>query len=111
MVEHIDVFIKEKKGALIILLALLGIGGFIIGLYISPLTESTPMLPDDHPTIVVRNLLQDKFVETDTQEEVFRVSIVWGVAGLDRSNVGLWDPEDLGEPILDEDFTVTPPEN
>jgi len=37
--------------------------------------------------------------------------MTWGVKDLDRSDVGLWDPEDLGELVWDEGFTVSPEEN
>ena len=39
------------------------------------------------------------------------VSIVWGVKSLDRSSVGLWDPEELGELIWNDEFDITPVEN
>ena len=39
------------------------------------------------------------------------MSIVWGVKDLDRSNVGLWDPSELGELIWDDEFDIAPAEN
>ena len=39
------------------------------------------------------------------------VSIVWGIKDLDRSDVGLWDPDELGELVWDDEFDISPPEN
>ena len=39
------------------------------------------------------------------------VKLNWGVAGLDRSSVKLWDPNKLGELIWDEGFAVAPVAN
>ena len=36
---------------------------------------------------------------------------MWGVDGIDQSDVGLWDPEDLGTLIWNDNFTVSPKEN
>ena len=47
----------------------------------------------------------------DEEKENYEVSIVWGVKDLDRSSVSLWNPDEMGELIWDEDFTIEPPEN
>ena len=39
------------------------------------------------------------------------VKLSWGVEGLDREEVDLWDPSKIGELIWDESFTVTPESN
>ena len=69
------------------------------------------MLPADHPFMQVQKILADKFSSTADQKEALRVNIIWGVKDLDRSDVALWDPEDLGRLKWDESFTVTPVEN
>lgn len=57
-------------------------------------------------------MISEKFSVTDDEEkENYEVSIIWGVKDLDRSSVSLWNPEDIGELIWDEDFTIEPPEN
>ena len=66
------------------------------------------MLPDDHPMVKTGKLISDEFVTTTDQSGAFLVSIVWGVKDLDRSEVGLWDPEVLGELVWDDQFDVSP---
>ena len=39
------------------------------------------------------------------------VNLVWGVKDLDRSDVGLWDPDELGELVWDDDFDIAPAVN
>ena len=57
-------------------------------------------------------MISEKFSVTDDEEkENYEVSIVWGVKDLDRSSVSLWNPDEMGELIWDEDFTIEPPEN
>ena len=35
----------------------------------------------------------------------------WGIKDLDRSEVGLWDPANMGKLVLDDSFTVEPVRN
>ena len=69
------------------------------------------MLPTDHPLVLTEKLLAQTFSARASDSAAFMVSIVWGVKGLDRSNVSLWDPNDLGTLEWDETFTIKPPEN
>ena len=69
------------------------------------------MLPEDHPIMVTGKLLSDTFSKTSEQAGAFMVSIVWGVKDLDRSNVGLWDPTELGELVWDDNFDIVPADN
>jgi len=36
------------------------------------------------------------------------VDIFWGVKDIKKDKVGLWDPNDLGEVVLDEAFDLSP---
>lgn len=82
---------------LVVALFFLGIAGIIVASYIGPLTENQAMLPKDHHLMVKSALSSQTFSASSSDKEAFMVSIVWGVKGLDRSDVGLWDPNDLGK--------------
>ena len=82
---------------LVVGLFFLGIAGIIVASYIGPLTENQAMLPKDHHLMVKSALSSQTFSASSSDKEAFMVSIVWGVKGLDRSDVGLWDPNDLGK--------------
>ena len=69
------------------------------------------MLPADHPTLVTANKLQDEFTADASDKDAFIVNIVWGVKGLNRDDVSMWDPESLGELVWDKDFTMEPAAN
>ena len=69
------------------------------------------MLPKDHPLVKTRKLISDQFSTTSSQKDAFVVSMVWGVKDLDRSNVSLWDPNDIGELVWDDEFDIAPVEN
>lgn len=49
-------------------------------------------------------------LETNFDTDIV-VNLNWGVKDLDRSNVGSWEPSEMGEIIWDDDFTVVPAEN
>ena len=69
------------------------------------------MLPADHPTLVTANKLQDEFTADASDKDAFIVNMVWGVKGLNRNDVSMWDPESLGELVWDKDFTMEPVAN
>lgn len=96
---------------LVLCLFFLGIAGIIVASYIGPLTENQAMLPKDHHLMVKSTLSSQTFSASSSDKEAFMVSIVWGVKGLDRSDVGLWDPDDLGRLEWDESFTIAPAKN
>ena len=39
------------------------------------------------------------------------VKLNWGVKDLDRSDVALWDPEEIGKIVWDDGFTIAPRAN
>ena len=69
------------------------------------------MLPDDHPLTITRELITTTFTTTSSQKGAFVVSMVWGIKDLDRSEVGLWDPNELGELVWDDEFDISPVDN
>ena len=104
-------FVRKYRIYLVIFLTVLGIAALIVASQIGPLTEEVTIFPKDHPLMTTQAILQNEFPSSSTQKGAFMVSIVWGVKDLDRSNVGLWDPEDLGELVWDDEFDVAPAEN
>ena len=104
-------FDRRFRYIIVAVLSILGTVGIGIATQIGPLTEPDELLPDDHPMVKTGKLISDEFVTTTDQSGAFLVSIVWGVKDLDRSEVGLWDPEVLGELVWDDQFDVSPYEN
>ena len=50
-------------------------------------------------------LIDDMHKSSDTSS--LRVYFVWGIAGLDRSNVDQWDPTDIGKVVYDNQFDMS----
>ena len=104
-------FDRRFRYIIVAILSILGAVAIGIATQIGPLTQPDELLPDDHPMIKTGKLISDEFVTTSDQSGAFLVSIVWGVKDLDRSEVGLWDPDVLGELVWDDAFDVSPEEN
>ena len=104
-------FVRKARYFIIVILTIIGLTAIGIATQIGPLTEPDEMLPEDHPIMVTGQLLQNTFSKNSDQAGAFMVSIVWGVKDLDRSNVGLWDPTEIGELVWDEDFDIVPADN
>ena len=96
---------------LVVFFAIFGIGAIVIASNIGPLTEQEEYLDYDTPIMVTQKLVEDNFLSTSSLKESLVVRLNWGVKGLDRSDVGAWDPKDMGELIWDEDFNVAPKAN
>ena len=103
--------IFKGRYVIVALLGVLGLTAAVIGMQIGPLTEQEKLLPPDHPSMIVQELLEANFTSTTAAKEALVVRFNWGVAGLNRDNVGAWDPDDLGELIWDDTFNIYPPEN
>ncbi len=54
---------------------------------------------------------QGSFSSAGNVQGAVYVNLNWGIKGLDRSDVGLWDSTDQGRLIMDDDFTVAPVRN
>ena len=104
-------FDRRFRYIIVAVLSIVGVAAIGIATQIGPLTEPDELLPDDHPMIKTGKIISDEFMTTSDQSGAFMVSIVWGVKDLDRSSVGLWDPEEIGELVWDEEFDISPAEN
>ena len=96
---------------LIVFFIILGITAGVISSQIGPLTEPEEYLPNDHELIVLQRDIEGKFTSSAGIKEALVVRFNWGIKDLDRSDVGLWDPDIIGDIIWDENFTVAPRAN
>lgn len=89
------------------------VGLFAVSIYLStrlrPLTESEQFLPSSHPIRVAFTLLRDAFPVSDT-DNVVVVYLLWGVAGVDRSDASKYKPTEAGSVIFDSKFDLKPAE-
>jgi len=60
---------------------------------------------------MMRNNLETKFTATANSRDNLNVRIHWGIEGLDREGVSMWNVTDTGKLIWNNDFDMTPPEN
>ena len=70
---------------------------------LTPITEQEEFLPEAHP---IRRFQEDLEYYFGTTLYVLDVHIYWGVAGVDRSEVSMWDAADVGEAVFDPEFTI-----
>ena len=75
----------------------------------SPLTKREESLPQDHVLIKTKNKIEDNFVAGGSN--AIDVSIFWGIKELDKKDSSMWDPEDLGKIVWDDDidFNIAEP--
>lgn len=85
---------------LVALFIILGIVAAVIASEMGPLTQQEEFLPNTDPLMVLQKEVEDNFKPMGTfssagnvKGNIF-VNINWGIKDLDRSNVGIWDPED-----------------
>ena len=96
---------------LIVFFILLGIAAGVIASNIGPITEPEEYLPNEHELIVLQRDIEGKFTSSAGIKEALVVKLNWGVKDLDRSDVGLWDPQEIGKIVWDDDFTIAPRAN
>jgi len=67
--------------------------------------EAEKFLPDDFPAQKASLIVRNAFPAFDDSNNV-NVHVVWGLSGIDREGIGRYNFEDVGEPILDDDFSL-----
>ncbi len=77
---------------------------------VSPLTKQEDMIPRDHEWMVKLDVVTEEF-NTGEQSANIQVFMYWGVSGLDKSGVGVWNNTDLGEIEWDVNFNLAPEAN
>ena len=102
-------FVKKTSILLIILLlSWLGVATYFT-LIIQPLSEQGSCLSDANRILKAYNS-QDKEFPKTADDSYVKVSLFWGVDGLDRSQLSRWDDSNLGELVWDPSFSVSSPE-
>lgn len=82
---------------------------FCVSLYfatkIPALSEAEEFLPEDNEVTIATSLLSSAF-PTGGSDFSVRVTLIWGLEGLDRSGTSKYEPEDNGRAILDDTFDL-----
>ena len=101
-------FVKKTSILLIILLlSWLGVATYFT-LIIQPLSKQGSWLSDSNRVQRAYNLQRKEFPKTADDSHV-KVSLFWGVEGLDRSHLSRWDDSNFGELVWDSSFSVSSP--
>ena len=74
-------------------------------LYLSPAAQDVSVWPEWHNEFKYMHARDTLF---DLSEE--QVHVIWGVKGVDRTGVNLWDESDLGRVVWDDEFDASDPE-
>lgn len=109
--------IYKARYVLVAAFIVLGVVAGIVAANIGPLTSQEEYLPRDDPLILLQNEVEANFITLGSfvaagniRGAIF-VMLTWGVQGLNRSDVNLWDPSRMGEVVWDDTFTITPEAN
>lgn len=99
-----------KKYALVIVLVFMiwTITAAIFASKLTPLSKEEEFLPPDHQLTKISEIVEENYSGGIIN---LGIDIYWGVEGIDKSDVGRWSPENIGEVIWDEKFDLTPIEN
>ena len=102
-------FVKKTSILLIILLLpWLGVATYFT-FFIQPLSEQGSCLSDANRILKAYNS-QDKEFPKTADDSYVKVSLFWGVDGLDRSQLSRCDDSNLGELVWDPSFSVSSPQ-
>jgi len=77
---------------------------------LGPLTEQENFVPEDHPVLQAADIAQEEFYSGDT-DIALRIEFVWGISGLDKSDVSMWDPFNSGKIVWDNQMDLSPKAN
>lgn len=70
-----------------------------------PPVEQEGFLPQNHPIIVVENILEKAFPARDGFRNI-NVNIVWGIKNIDRSGTSKYELDNIGKAVLDNEFSL-----
>ena len=99
-------FAINKLKYLILLITLIWVSIAIWRVFkMKGLTKAEQFFPDDHPLEISLQHLNNKYYQSEGDPAV-KVRFVWGVEGIDQDGVVIWDPEDIGQPIWDDEFST-----
>ena len=103
--------IYKLRYIIVVLLALFGLISAGFASQMGPLSAMESMLSPDHPLKVASDVMLGEFSMGGGSPSSLEVAITWGVKGMDRSSVGLWESDNPGVLEWDEEFTVAPRRN
>lgn len=88
------------------LLCFLAWGGYTanIARNISPLTKEEQLFPDNHRISRIKKIITQEFDKGGPID--LEVNLFWGVKDINKQNISEWDPRDIGEAILDDQFDM-----
>lgn len=66
--------------------------------------------PPDHPNSLALDVMIGGFNDGKVGQSIV-VDLMWGLKGIDKSDVYYYNASDIGEPLWDEEFDMTPSEN
>lgn len=95
---------KLRYPLVVIAAALIGVSIWLATKLETP-PEAEKFLPDDFPAQKASLLVSNAFPAFDDSRNV-NVRVVWGLSGIDREGIGRYNFDDVGEPILDDDFSL-----
>ena len=72
---------------------------------LTPITQEEEFFPEDNPIKIFMDDIEYYFGQT---VYVLDIHIYWGVGGIDKTDVSMWDPSDVGVAEFDPDFTIYP---
>lgn len=75
-----------------------------------PAKDALKRLSDDHEISVISQSLKNDYHSALNTGNI-EVYIIWGLKGLDRSDTGKWEPDNLGKIIYDDSFNLAPVAN
>lgn len=63
------------------------------------------MFPDDHKISKIKRIITQEFDKGGPID--LEVNLFWGVKDINKQNISIWDPRDIGEAILDDQFDMS----
>lgn len=69
-----------------------------------PVTKREQYFTDDHYITKVDSLINENF-ESGLYD--IYVNVYWGIKSINRENVDRWNPEDIGDAVLDDEFDLS----
>ncbi len=77
---------------------------------ISPKQHQEAFLPSNHRTLLALKSLKEDFPQA-RGDQLLTMTLFWGIEGIDRSGISLWDADNYGSVVYLEAFDVSEPAN
>eukprot|EP01029_Cantina_marsupialis_P020743 TRINITY_DN4883_c0_g6_i1.p1 TRINITY_DN4883_c0_g6~~TRINITY_DN4883_c0_g6_i1.p1 ORF type:complete len:817 (-),score=224.69 TRINITY_DN4883_c0_g6_i1:591-2762(-) len=103
-------FTHQYRWIIIGVFILIGITGAVLTFQMTPIKEAENWLPDSMDIMKSKNFFETQFSQSSDDPNM-PVIYVFGIAGLDTSDVSKWDPTDYGTLEWDNGFDLSIPSN